>query len=318
MKVADPDFPSGEAIYGWTIVNGYKRTSELTMPPNIYAICLTRNEDDIIEMTLKHAAKFCKQVFVLDNGSTDATWEIIKNLHDSEPRIVPFEQKPCRYGIGLRGYIFNRVRSHFKNGDWILLLDSDEFLETDPHGIITYCNRKNLDLVYALQAQFYLTDADLEKDWCLKGRSRITTFADLPRRYLKNWKEPRLFRYHESLTWPDMDAQGNPTQFSKPKGLKQKCKKLVVNRHYQYRSLPQIRQRLENRSKVHDATGRFRHNANPDINDYIMDSRKLKCIESGETITIGIMDYLHLFFIRKSKRYKDMAQRRKKAQIRQL
>ncbi len=55
-------------------------------------ICLVKNEEDIIAQSLQHAAGFCDRIFVIDNGSTDATWPIVQSLHRENDAIIPFRQ----------------------------------------------------------------------------------------------------------------------------------------------------------------------------------------------------------------------------------
>ena len=46
----------------------------------IFAIMLVKNEADIVGSVLKDAQKWADKIFILDNGSTDGTWEIIQSL----------------------------------------------------------------------------------------------------------------------------------------------------------------------------------------------------------------------------------------------
>jgi glycosyltransferase involved in cell wall biosynthesis len=274
------------------------------MTSSLYGICLTKNESDIIELCLSHAARYCRKIFVLDNGSDDNTWDLVNKLSEENEAIVPFEKKRCRYGVGLRGYIFNQVRNQFKTGDWILILDSDEFLEVNPWNCMAQCERRGFDLVFALQAQFYITQKDLGTKWFLNGSSPVRGFQDLPSHYLINWREPRLFRYHRRLVWPDTDAEGNPTQISYPKGLTRKMKRGLVNRHYQYRSLAQMKARIQLRADLYQQTGRFKHSREKTFHSYIRDDRRLKRIVGDEVIKPTPMDYLRLYLIRRSKKFK--------------
>jgi hypothetical protein len=225
-------------------------------------------------------------------------------LSDQQQQIIPFEQKNCRYGVGLRGYIFNRIREHLKPGDWLLILDSDEFLEVDPTPYIDYCESKDLDLIFTYQAQFYITEKDLDQDWFKNGHESIGSFKDLPAYFLINWREPRLFKYKPSLEWPDLDGRGNPTQVDYPRGLNRRSPKKIVNRHYQYRSLPQIVARLKLRADAHKATGRFKHNRETDFRKYVRNSHRLKKWIPEERIKPTPFDFVRLYLIRRSKRFK--------------
>ncbi len=274
------------------------------MNTNLYGICMVKNEEDIIAFCLTHAAKYCKKIFVLDNGSTDKTWERVKKLSCQNKKIIPFERKVCRYGVGLRGYVFNKVRDRFQNGDWILILDSDEFLEVDPMPYISYCERRGFDMIFTYQAQFYITPLDFEKRWYKNGFKPIESFMELPSYYFINWREPRLFRYSSSLEWPDMDTNGYPSQIDYPNGLERRSNKKIINRHYQYRSLAQIKKRLALRSNLFKTTGRFRHNQEKDFQKYIRNHKRLKKSILDQIIKPTVFDFLRLYLIRRSNRFK--------------
>lgn len=274
------------------------------MAGNLYAICIVKNEADIVTFTLTHASRFCKAIFVLDNGSTDGTWERIITLGNHNQKIIPFGKKICRYGVGLRGYVYNRVCRQFKPDDWLLILDSDEFLENDPKPDIDFCERHAFELIFTLQAQFYITPRDVDKQWCQNGHDAIDSFEVLPAHFQINWSEPRLFKYSSLLTWSDMDEQGNPTQISYPAGLGQRSPKKLVNRHYQYRSLPQMKQRLALRSRIYKETGRFKHSQEKDFQKYLRDDRRLKLCRPGVKIQPTPLDIFRLYLIKRSKKFK--------------
>jgi len=50
---------------------------------------LVKDEEDIIGECLEHLAIFCDYIFVLDNGSTDKTYEICKKYN----RVTYIEKK---------------------------------------------------------------------------------------------------------------------------------------------------------------------------------------------------------------------------------
>ena len=52
----------------------------------IGAICPVKNEDDIIPQTLVHATQYGDQIFAIDNGSTDQTWDVVRALASTKRR----------------------------------------------------------------------------------------------------------------------------------------------------------------------------------------------------------------------------------------
>lgn len=56
----------------------------------IFAIMLVKNEADIVGYVLKEAEKWADKIFIIDNGSTDGTWEIIQSMRNEI--ITPWKQ----------------------------------------------------------------------------------------------------------------------------------------------------------------------------------------------------------------------------------
>jgi glycosyltransferase involved in cell wall biosynthesis len=52
------------------------------------AICIIKNEVDIILETLNNALRFCDNIYVFDNGSTDGSWELICSKAAKDSRVV--------------------------------------------------------------------------------------------------------------------------------------------------------------------------------------------------------------------------------------
>ncbi len=49
-----------------------------------------KNEDDIVEDTLRNALKWADEVYIVDNGSTDNTKEVIKKVMKNNNSIKIF------------------------------------------------------------------------------------------------------------------------------------------------------------------------------------------------------------------------------------
>src|SRR5215469_2313613 len=58
----------------------------------IHGLCIVKNETDILEESLASALRWCDHIYIFDNGSTDGTWELVKNLAIEHPQIVPYKQ----------------------------------------------------------------------------------------------------------------------------------------------------------------------------------------------------------------------------------
>jgi glycosyltransferase involved in cell wall biosynthesis len=238
----------------------------------LYAICVVKDEDDIIAQTLTHAVRYCDKVYVLDNGSSDQTWQIVQSLQKRYNSIIPFGQTSEPWRDGLRSLVYNELHYSLSKEDWWLILDSDEFLAEDPRPLIERAMHQNADVIVAWQIQFYYTEIDYQAH--LEGKdSRSLPIFDRRRHYLINWQESRLFRNQTDKRW---DARISEKV---PNGLRRVCRQRILNRHYQFRDPEQIQKRLNLRF----GNPYFRaHVKSNTWHDVIRPSRKLNFYENGD------------------------------------
>lgn len=204
----------------------------------LYAICLIKDEDDIIAQTLTYATRHCDKIFVMDNGSSDRTWEIVQELAAKHPRIVPFERTLLPYSDALRARVYHQIHKQLEDDDWWMILDSDEFLAEDPKPLIERAMKQGADIVRSWQIQFYFTEKDLA-DWESGRDSRDRPIFERRRYYLINWQEPRLFRNQRNREW------NTGISNTVPDGLGKVLGRRILNRHYQFRDPDQMEKRLK-------------------------------------------------------------------------
>lgn len=241
------------------------------LKPRIYGICIIKNENDIIGQTLVYALQYCNKIFVIDNGSTDETWDIVQCLSERYPQIIPFLQTHEQFSNGLRALAYNEYHSQFSDNDWWLIVDGDEFLAEDPQPIIEQAIQERAEIIRAWQIHFYFTDVDHE-NW-LKGRdSREIPIYKRRRHYLINWQENRLFRNQSSRRW---DVNVNKLF---PDGFRRACRHFILNRHYQFRDPEQIQKRLSLRFQ----NPLFPHVTTSDWQRVIVPSRQLNYYKEGD------------------------------------
>jgi len=238
----------------------------------LYAICLVKDEDDIVAQTLTYATRYCDKIFVLDNGSSDRTWEIAKHLSAQYPRIVPFEQTYLPYNDALRARVYNQVHRELGDDDWWMILDSDEFMAENPKELIEAAKRDSADIIRSWQIQFYFTEKDLA-EYEAGHDSRDKSIFERRRYYLINWQEPRLFRNQTGPSWDVAINNGVPN------GLNRVWRRRILNRHYQFRDPEQIEKRL----RLRFGHPSFRaHVTSPEWRTAVRDSRKLNYRQDGE------------------------------------
>ena len=261
----------------------------------LLGICVTRNEADIIGFCLQHASQYLDRIFVLDNGSTDDTWKIVTKYSKSNDVIVPFERKDCLFGDGLRAYIYDSVRGDYQEDDWFMILDSDEFVEESPKRKIQNCSKEKVDVIAAMQAHFYIVNSDTRESWFLNGES-VDSFNKLPKHYRINNKEIRIFRNRNDLIWPIY--KDNSDSFSNkllPLNLNTRKMKMIINRHYQYRSKKQIEKRIIHRSNLYNETGMFIHHKNlKGLVSYVKNEKGLNCLDERNKVFCSMNDIVNV------------------------
>ncbi len=250
------------------------------MPVKIYAICLIKNEADVIADCLKHALQFCDRIFILDNGSTDGTWEIVNDLAQHHEQIVIEGQITEVFRDGMRSIIYNNHHQELSDQDWWLRLDADEFVVGDPRPVLEKANREHADFVTAWQLQFYYTDSDY-KNWDIEKEAKDTPITERRRFYSINWREYRFFRNQRDLAWEEDIAP------QWPNGLTKVCSERIFNRHYSYRTPDQIKAKLQ--SILGHA--QFKHVGSGDWKSRIFPSKGLQFYQEGVPPTLNQFNY---------------------------
>ena len=242
------------------------------LTPKLYGICQVKNEDDIIAQSLTYGVQFCSKIFVIDNCSTDKTWNIVQSLSQQYPQIVPWLQTNEPYSEGMRALVYNQYHSELSDHDWWLVLDADEFLVEDPHILMQQAMREKADVICSWQIHFYFTDVDYQ-NWLNGNDNRDVPICLRRRYYLINWQEARLFRNRSARPW---DAKIN--KFF-PDGFRKACRRRILNRHYQFRDPEQIQKRLSLRF----GHSSFTHIKSTDWRSVIVPARRLNYKKDGET-----------------------------------
>lgn len=265
----------------------------------IHAICLVKNEGDIIAETLSFASRFCHKIYVFDTGSVDDSWEKVTQLESSV--VVPFRHESVPFSDGLRAQVFNAVRNHVADGDWIYILDADEFLAENPARAIQVAEREGAQQINTAQYNFHFTDVD----WELYQQgldSRSLPIAQRRRYYCFTNMEQRLFKYSSDLTWPEYVNDEHPHGFMAPKRSKKlkKCSYRIPNCHYQYRDPEQIQLRLETRRLARQSNqSNFIHyralDTEVDWKCYIADSEGLNYYKNDGVFRVRLDERVSLF-----------------------
>lgn len=92
---------------------------------SLAALMLVKDEDDIIEVTVRHLLTQTDELLIADNLSTDGTLEILEGLAEEFPEIVLTRDREIGYWQADKTTALARVA--FERGhDWVLPCDADE------------------------------------------------------------------------------------------------------------------------------------------------------------------------------------------------
>jgi glycosyltransferase involved in cell wall biosynthesis len=235
----------------------------------IYALSVVKNEADVIETSLKAAAKWADKIFVWDNGSTDGTWEKVLALADDV--ITPWKQDGQPFRDPLRHLLYNAHKQYGKKGDWwCIKLDADEIYADDPKKFLAAVPSR-YHYVCSRYLQFMLTEEDItEYDFTgdfAQDQEKIRYFDK------GAWAEVRFVRHRDALTWPA------ESPFPKHMGIV--YPKLINMLHYQYRSPEQIQNRLDARNKAKEHGYLAAHVTQKHWQEMIRKREDLNCIDDN-------------------------------------
>lgn len=230
----------------------------------LHGLCLVKNEDDILARSLRHNLRWFDRVYILDNGSTDRTWEVARELEREFPgRVTAWKSEDQDFRDELRGTIFNRFRDRATAGDWWCRLDADEVYVDDLKEFLAAVPAR-FQVVWSIHLQYYFSELDAARwdaDPATAARP-LENFADLPRSYVSNGGEARFFRHRDRLVW---EASAWPIHM----GLV--ASQRVRLKHYQYRSPAQIQKRLDTRREAAERGYRtFLHSLETDWREKIV------------------------------------------------
>ena len=127
----------------------------------IFAIMLVKNEVDIVGHVLKSAEKWADKIFILDNGSTDGTWELIQSMKNDV--ITPWKQDFGPFRRGMRADVYNEFKHLSKAGDWwCYALDADEFYLENPREFLKTIPSR-YQWVFKKDIAYQITEEDLSE-----------------------------------------------------------------------------------------------------------------------------------------------------------
>jgi glycosyltransferase involved in cell wall biosynthesis len=205
---------------------------------NVHAITLVKNEYDVVEETLIKGAELFDAIYVLDNGSTDGTWEIVQELERRLDPIIVAGREEGTFDNGLRGRVYNQFKERSSPGDWWGKLDADEIFIDDPKSFLAQVPDQ-YRRVWSSYYQYYFTDVDLERWRENPEKWEAQEVEDRLRYYRNNHSEMRFVRDDGNLQWRPNEQW--------PRFLYPVYPDRIRHKHFQFRNPDQIQQRIDTR-----------------------------------------------------------------------
>ena len=233
----------------------------------IYSLLLVKNEADVIAASLTDACRWSDKIIVIDNGSTDGTWEIVQQLAKSYSQIVPWLRYEGAFHIGLRAKAFRAFRHELNKDDWWnVRLDADEFYQGDVRSFLAKVP-KQYRTVKKESKDYVLTQEDLVQHTFTGDFSKDKQFIThaLPERR----RERRFMRNSVLLCWLE--------QWRYPHPWGRVYDKFIPVEHYQFRSPEQMTKRFAVRRQAKaDGCGSFSHEQGQSWRDYLLTNKQLE------------------------------------------
>ena len=154
------------------------------MAGQIVGISLVRNEDIFIAQAITNVADFCDKIIILDNLSTDNTWQEIQSLRSKFSHIEAHQINDYRESHGY-------ISSYAGSDTWVLGIDGDEVY--DPTGLKRF--RKQLLAGY------------FDDHWALFGNVVNCVELDVKRKKATGYLSPpsrsmtKLFNFSALESW---------------------------------------------------------------------------------------------------------------------
>ncbi|MCF7914758.1 MAG: glycosyltransferase family 2 protein [Spirochaetaceae bacterium] len=237
----------------------------------LFGIMLVKDEIDIIRSTIKAAESSFDRIIIIDNGSSDGTWEAVQELENEV--VLPWKQDLRLYSNDLRADAFEAFRGEAVEGDWwCYKMDADEIYVDEPRSFLSSVPR-GYHTLFKRSLDYVLTDKDIKEHEFVGDFERDKAYL----RYLRPvaYTEPRFFKYRRGLKWP-ADSKA-------PKHMGIPWPEPITLRHYQWRSPQQVQHRLDVRHEVRKEgpNSQFRHITATDWREVLADHREM-ILDNGE------------------------------------
>jgi len=205
----------------------------------IVAMIAVFNDEDFIQEVIEHNISQGLELVILDNGSTDKTFQICQKFLDKGV-LKLFQFKSSSWNLATNNRLLYDLALS-QSPDWIILCDSDELLESGIKNqtlkdLILKADSESYNIIQFNRFEFQMSDNDDKNSDSIKEKLKYYSFGiDFLYRAWKFFPGIRIMNIGSHL--PIF-----------PEGYKYKIfPKNAVIRHYTFRSIEQAKNKLASR-----------------------------------------------------------------------
>ena len=206
----------------------------------IYGLLTMYNDEDIIQEVIEYYISQNISLIILDNGSTDKSFQIAKKFENYNS-IEVYQDSSTTKINDLYNILYQFATK--KDPDWFITIASDEFLETGIPNVkldeaISKVDKEGHNLIQFDRFDFFMSDMDDQSQKSVKTRLKYYSYQD--DFVYRAWK-------NVSGTIPHSN-EGHFPVFPSNIRYRIPSQKFVL-RHYPFRSMIQAKKRIIDRMK---------------------------------------------------------------------
>ena len=228
------------------------------MTGRVVGLMTVRDEEDILEESLSHAASMYDDVLVVDCGSLDGSSKIIESMSRRHEKINFMGKTPPATPEQIKRHIWRSFRRRMRWRDWWCFADADEFVEPGYRKTLLRARPHFCDHAFGESVNFYYKNSEYERDAAVPVAAlRADSIRKRRRFYRYHTSQIRFFRNLPWIRW-DSDT-ATPSNLSCPASDR------IRFYHYQYRDPKQLKVRISIRRQEY-------HNSDPSNLHWLKDS----------------------------------------------
>jgi len=208
----------------------------------IIGILVTRNEEDIIAEAMEEYSKHFDAIYCLD-CSDDKTPEIISSFKVVRWLITDKDlgMPSTQFRDGKRQFLLSKVQDDFGYSGWIFSIQGDEIFYGDIEKIVVFAENEKANVINCLPAHFVIHPS--EKD-IIEGEDTKIPIQQRRLWYFLALCENAGFKNQAGLYYNLFEHMRTIPHGFQPMRT---CSKVIIRRHYNMRSIKQIKDRIEDR-----------------------------------------------------------------------